>query len=112
MTINEWVLLLTITGGVAVVLLFAAAYALKKKPAKFAPYQTPPTIAGILTDHINAKKEMDAMFNYWDEHLKCDELPQPSKALRKRYGRKTIRHALAWYLLEKYFEGKVVIIKD
>lgn len=71
----------------------------------------------VLRDYRNAEKMMRAMSNYiWENSQPCTDIvdglmPSNYKLLRKRYAISIPGSgiALAWYLLEKYFEGKLEI---
>lgn len=69
------------------------------------------TLGDVAMMFISAEKEVNDMACFIWENAGCDLLDKgPSKNLKKRYS--SIRKGslpLAWYLLEKYFEGKIEI---
>ncbi len=53
------------------------------------------------------------MMGYIRENSDCSDYNKvPSKKLIKRYMIRTDQELIHWYLLEKYYEGKITITED
>lgn len=69
------------------------------------------TLYDFLTIYTSAKHEKDAMWNFVRHHADCEDIPRlPSKKLMRQYGIYPAEcNGFAWYLLEKWSEGKIEI---
>lgn len=79
----------------------------KKKPKRVK------TLYDFLKSYSDAHREFYGMHGYIHENSQCNDFTKyPSKKIIRRYTLDMDCNGLAWYLLEKYFEGKIKIEDD
>lgn len=70
------------------------------------------SLGDVALMYIKSEREINSMHNFIHENYRdCGDLNiGPSKKILKRYRLRSIGHVgLAWFLMEKYFEGKITI---
>lgn len=84
----------------------------------FAPkneYKARYTLYDVVWHYIWAEREHNAMRGYIRENQSCGDMRMMAsgKILKRRYGLDpSLVNGLAWYLLEQYFKGNIIIKND
>lgn len=64
-------------------------------------------------EYRNAEREQSALLKYswevWRDKHMCQSIPMPSKKILRRYGLDHDSVTFAWYLLEQYKLGNIII---